>query len=507
MGFILEAFQFLGILFLVVLVFNVLIIVHEWGHFAAARWRGLKIEKFQIWFGKRLWSKEIDGVQYGLGSIPAGGFVALPQMAPMEMLEGKHEGGEPLEPIGPLDKIIVAFAGPLFSFGLAAVFAVVVYFVGHPVSKASNSTVIGFVAAESPAAAAGLKPGDHILEVDNKPVKTFQGMVDSVTWNIISSEGETIPFKVDRPGTGVIEIVVEKESRDAATVPEKSGLFSGIFERPKLRKVGIGPELTPIILEEIREYSPAKEAGLQKGDVLLELNGEKLYNSATLEQYSAAHEGKPLALKVLRDGAELEIEATPRMPDKPGSIEKATLGIRQYGTDQGTEMILEHPPVHLQIINTLRTMGNTIGAVASPKSDIDFRHLSGPVGIMDLYYRLFRSPDGWRLVLWFSVLLNVNLAVLNLLPLPVLDGGHITIALIEGTFRRRINIKVLEVVQTACALLLIGFMLFVTLFDTGDILRRNQPSEKFIEPEFLPPGARSADVRLIGEGNPFRVAA
>src|SRR3954465_10162387 len=119
----------------VVVLFNLLIGVHELGHFLAARWRGLKVERFAIWFGKPIWKTKINGVEYALGSIPAGGYVSLPQMAPMEVIEGKTEGAstEPLPPISALDKIIVAFAGPLFSMGLALVFAVVVWIVGRPV--------------------------------------------------------------------------------------------------------------------------------------------------------------------------------------------------------------------------------------------------------------------------------------------------------------------------------------------------------------------------------------
>src|SRR5262245_16808882 len=112
----------------VLLLFNLLIFVHELGHFLAARWRGLKIDRFAIWFGKPIWKKKINGVEYALGCIPAGGYVALPQMAPMEMLEGhSDEPHDQLPTISARDKIIVAFAGPLFSMLLALVFAVVVW--------------------------------------------------------------------------------------------------------------------------------------------------------------------------------------------------------------------------------------------------------------------------------------------------------------------------------------------------------------------------------------------
>src|SRR6185503_1225898 len=120
---------------------NLLIFVHELGHFLAARWRGLKVERFAIWFGKPIWSAKIRGVEYALGWIPAGGYVSLPQMATMEAIEGKtDEPAEKLPNVSPLDKIIVAFAGPLFSFLLAFCFAVIVWQVGKPSNEADNST-------------------------------------------------------------------------------------------------------------------------------------------------------------------------------------------------------------------------------------------------------------------------------------------------------------------------------------------------------------------------------
>src|SRR5207245_9261835 len=120
----------------VVGLFHLLIVVDELGHFLAARWRGLYIEKFGIWFGKPLWKKKIRGVQYSLGSLPFGGFVALPQLAPMDLIEGKADVDRAqLPPISALDKIIVAVAGPLFSLLLAIAFAAIVWVVGYPVSE------------------------------------------------------------------------------------------------------------------------------------------------------------------------------------------------------------------------------------------------------------------------------------------------------------------------------------------------------------------------------------
>src|SRR5438045_5939480 len=184
-----QIIKFILILLEVLLLFNLLIAVHELGHFLAARWRGLKIDRFAVWFGKPIWKKKINGVEYALGSLPFGGYVALPQMATMEAIEGKGESsGEPLPPISPLDKIIVAFAGPLFSFLLAVTFAAIVWVVGRPVSEADHSTTIGWVDPTGPAWAAGLRAGDQILEIDGHKVTQFGTTQNSVTSRIITSE-------------------------------------------------------------------------------------------------------------------------------------------------------------------------------------------------------------------------------------------------------------------------------------------------------------------------------
>src|SRR5216117_3008116 len=198
---ILHIARVIFILLEVRILFNLLIVVHELGHFLAARWRGLFIEKFGIWFGKPIWKKTINGVQYSLGSLPFGGFVALPQLAPMDIIEGKADVDRARLPkISALDKIIVAVAGPLFSLLLALFFAAIVWAVGHPVSEADSTTVIGYVLADSPAQKAGLKPGDKILEVDGKPVRRFLGMNDSVSWDVVRSEGDKVAVKFQRNG-------------------------------------------------------------------------------------------------------------------------------------------------------------------------------------------------------------------------------------------------------------------------------------------------------------------
>lgn len=446
----------------VVLLFNLLIGVHELGHFLAARWRGLKVDRFAIWFGKPVWKKNIGGVEYALGWIPAGGYVALPQMATMEAIEGKPEeaaASAPLPNVSPLDKIIVAFAGPLFSFGLAVVFAFVVWGVGKPVNGSDDSTTIGWVDPTGPAWNAGLRPGDTILEIDGQPVKHFSPpSQDSVTWRIITSTGTNIAIKYLRDG--------QETTTYAAVYHPKTRWY----ERKALRKIMVSPEMKSVVFG-VASNSPAALAGLTNGDEVVALNGRKIFSPMSLlalEDSWSNTPPKPVTLTIKRGNTEFDRTLLAAKPAQPTNS-PPLLGIMGWQGDTNTA--LAHPNPLDQIKESVGQITGTIGALFAPKSDIGVQQLGGAVMIIRVYSNLFESEDGWRRVLWFSVILNVNLALLNLLPLPVLDGGHITLSLIEWVRRRPASPWFLNFIQSGFAILLIGFMIYIAFFDTGDWLR------------------------------------
>ncbi len=457
--FLVSALGIIGLLFAVIVIFNLMIIVHEWGHFLAARWRGLKIDKFQIWFGKPIWKKTYNGVQYGLGTIPMGGFVALPQMAPMEMIEGSTDSsGAKLPPIKPLDKIIVAFAGPLFSFLLAVVFSLIVWAIGRPMQD--SSTEVAWLVPGKPAEAAGFQVGDKILEVNGKKVDRFWGMIDTVNVEIVFSEGETIHFVVERDGKRV-------EIESGYYIEETSAL-----ERKAFRKVGM-LNAAQLKLVNVLPGSPAELAGFKAGDEITHMDGKKVLNALAIESMAKELEGKEVSLTVIRDGETLEVPIT---AVKPLNGKQARFGFGQWQNQAQVKLVHLNPLE--QITMSARTISRTLGGLFSPKSDVSLSHLSGVVGIGRIYYQSLLNPEwGLPMVFWFSVLLNVNLALLNLLPLPVLDGGHITLATIEAMHGKPMNFKFLEYVQAGFAIMLIGFMIFITWHDSRDVVRDSIKSE------------------------------
>jgi regulator of sigma E protease len=463
-------FQVILLIFAVVMGFNIIIFVHELGHFLAGKWRGLQIDRFQIWFGKPIWKKTINGVQYGLGWIPAGGFVALPQMAPMEAIEGGSGDGKSLPPITPLDKIIVAFAGPLFSMLLALLSALVVWGVGKP-ADFLPSQVVGMVVEGSPAAEAGIQSGDKIVAINGEPVNGFAGSLESITESIILSKGKQIEFTLERVGSAE-PINVVSEFKTAKTK---------WFQRGGLRQVGIGPEIDHIGISGVVEGSPAEKAGFQNGDELVTMNGEAYkIGSQTVIDFIKANGTKPIDFEIKRDGKLLKLVAAPVVPLSPAGS-GPMLGLLFSEVPYQQPGIIHPGPVK-QVADSLRMMWTTITSVIAPDSSIGVGHLSGPVGIATLQYQLLQMDDGWRRILAFMVLFNVNLAVLNMMPFPVLDGGHIVLAILEKIFGGPVKAKPLEILQTACALALISLMLFVTSKDIGDKFGHGDEREKVVFP-------------------------
>lgn len=469
------------LILLVVLFFNVMIFVHELGHFLAGKWRGAYIDRFQIWFGKPLWQKEIGGVKWGIGWIPAGGFVSLPQLADMQSIEGEADIPADLKPLKPLDKVIIAAAGPLFSLLLAYVFAVVVWIVGKPVGEIPGTT-IGYIPPDSPAAQAGLLPGDTITAIDGQPVTKWMGNMEGVRELVALSEHEVITLSVNRPAAdGSMQ---QLTLTSAYRLPETKW-----WQRKAMRQIGISPAL-PSVVGEVLPNSPAERAGLQKGQRILRANGEMVYAPAAV--IAAAEKGAVQLELQNPNGSTCTTTVTPELPANwqglPGA--RPILGY-MWGGEDASALATEHPSPQAQVNQSFRWMGETLAKVAAPGSSVGMEHLSGPVGIGNYLYRMLETEAGWKLIFWFAVVLNVNLAVLNILPLPIVDGGHVVLGTAEIICRRPVSGKLLDWVQNLFFFLLLAFFLFVTFKDVGDMVGgAPNASENLPAPVFSAQGTR-----------------
>jgi regulator of sigma E protease len=458
----LASFLFSVITFLeVILLFNILIIVHELGHFLAAKWCGLKIDKFAIWFGKPLWKKKIDDVEYILGSIPAGGYVALPQMAPMEAIEGKTDTPrEDLPPASPGQKIIVAFAGPLFSFALAIVFAFVVWAVGKPTTFAEKTTTIGYATPDGPAAKAGLRTGDVIKSINGHAVSRWMGVGNGVFWCLLTSTVSPLTMVVNRDG---------RELAFQVTPEIDPSQTHHWWERSTPPKIQIAPDEKDLIVSRVLPDSPAARAGLQKGDRLAALDGAPLLCYFAIYDHLKRAPHAVLNLTVVRANQTFATAIEPEKPISPADIPKDEPQTDPgFELDDNVDVVLDHPYPWNQIAESVDIVRSTLLALVTPHSNVGASQLRGPLGIMNLFFVVLSSDNGWRLALWFAVVINVNLALINLFPLPVLDGGHILLSVIEWVRRRPLSMAILEPLQTACALFLISYMLYITFFDVQD---------------------------------------
>lgn len=453
MEFLSGLFSSVWSIFLIILFFGGSIFVHELGHFLAARRRGVKVTRFSIGFGPAIWQwTGRDGVEYRIAWIPLGGYVALPQLADMAAIEGGSDLTEPLPPISYSTRIIVFAAGAAFNILFAFVLATILWVAGQPTSEDLATTRIGYVsktitladgtAVTSPAAEAGLRVGDTIRAIDGTEVADWPELLQT----LVTSAGQT----VDGRRKAVFAIEREGQRQDITVYPRLSG-------DENIRRVGIMPAYTPIVAN-VPEKSFARTLGLQVDDELKALNGAPLLNIVPLMDLMQAKTPEAFTLTVLRAGQTIEFTVPAARPKDVTTL---------FGADFRTSFGLVHTNPVEQVASQIRMTLRVFVSLIQPKSDIGISKLSGPVGIGRIYWDA--SKAGIRYVLWMAILVNVNLAIFNLLPIPVLDGGHMLFATIGKLRGRALPVNFIATAQSIFIVLLFSMMIYVTVF--GDIRR------------------------------------
>lgn len=449
----------------VLLLFGAAIFVHEFGHYWVARRRGMKVEAFAIGFGPKIFGWTRDGIEYSIRWIPAGGFVKLPQMITSEALEGKADDAVP--PATPESKILVAFAGPFMNVVFAFVIGTVIYFAGLPTPV--NPALIGYVAPGSEEAALGIEPGDRILSVDGREVTTWQEVFETTAL----------------ARTNVLAVVIEREG-----VAKEYQLSATVSETLGLKMLNLDPQ-DHAIIGRTTPGSSAEAAELQSGDVILSFGGVPVASPGQMQELVKKRPDLPTPIEIERDGKRLQFEVTPRMNEASG---RPLIGVEFVQPPMRYEVQRPGPTPWAQVALVWDKTVRTLGALFHPReTGVGVRDLSGPVGILGILAHQVNTD--YRLALSFLVLLNINLAILNLLPVPVLDGGHILMSVVEKIRRRPLSVRFVEYTTTAFALMLISFMLYVTFFDLNrvPIFKNMFQSESVIEePDAAP--------RTDGEG-------
>lgn len=550
--------------FLVVLFFGGSIFIHELGHFLAAKRRGLKIDRFSIGFGPKLFSWTKNGIEYRISLLPFGGYVALPQLADMSAIEGKSFEQEKLAPISYADKMIVCVMGAVFNVLFALVLATILWGIGQPSAEDRQTTTIGYIPkiiktdfnaeTEGPAFKAGLSVGDQVLAIDCSNVRIW----DDIQKFVVTGTGRD---ENNHP-KAIFTIKRNGQELEVPVYPQlvKVNPYSG----DSMRVVGIAPAQT-IQVGAVMKNSPAEKAGILKNDIIRNAAGDKLYSLLMLSEILNKSQSPSTEIEVLRNNKALHFQLKPekvaytkkqaqlnilsasnslpyirfltsekpqvkktqvivfekqisgipaidshiqegdtltainknalndvdelinfldnhktgplelefsRLNSAPYSIslvDPTSLTVIQPETQAmiGIELKRKNFLVYIspiaQFSESLSMTFRTLSGLLNKNSDLKLSNLMGPPGIIRVFHNF--SSEDFRLVIWFTIFVNINLAFLNLMPIPVLDGGHMAFATIAKLIRRPLPAKFIFASQSIFMVLLFSLMIYVSFFD------------------------------------------
>ncbi len=445
-------------------VLGVLVLVHEFGHFAVAKLFGVRIETFSIGFGKRLFGFRRGDTDYRISLLPLGGYVKMAGELGGDgtiPVTGANASGAVVRDSGDLNskprwqRILIAVAGPVSNFLLAILLMTAVY-IGHNEVEnyLSEPAVIDYVVPDSVASNAGLQQGDRIVRFDTADNPSWDQVLERSVLNL----NHSVPIVVQQPdGT-------QKETSLFLKSPSNPDDFN-------LGDVGLTPEIQkkPLKVAMVEASMPGGKAGLKSGDEIVSVDGTQLHSLPSMVLYLQQNGDKPVTLSILRNGTAITLTVTP---------EKATGqdGKPRYEIGFNTEP----PPSHIERLSLPQAFSKAVGECVNESTmlidvlrrlvthQMSARTLSGPVGIARQTGYVVSMP-GWSPVMAWTAFISVQLGILNLLPIPILDGGMILFLLIESVMRRDVNETVKERVYQTAFVFLVLFMVYVLFNDLSKI--------------------------------------
>ena len=431
----------------VVIVLGVMVFVHEAGHFLAAKAFGVRVLTFSLGFGKRLFGFVRGGTDYRVSILPLGGYVKMAGDDPTAVLTG--DTGEFLgRPRW--QRFVIILMGPMMNFVLAvAVLSGLYMFHFQKPAYEDQPVVIGAVDPGSAAAEAGLQPGDRVVQFDGIKDPRWQ----NIKFKVLTGAAHPIPLIVDRAGQVLhLSLTPHAEGQDGAGV---AGWYPYV----------------PFVVDEVEPGQPASQAGLKSGDQIVGLNGQPIYYWIVLIERLRAGKGGPIDLTVLRDGKEFQVHTKPTYTDVMG-LKAWRIGV----TPRQNEYVIRKLPfplafeyaVSANYRNFLETF-DVLGKIVTRQ--MSTRTLAGPIGIAQISGEAYRR--GIADLLLFVSFISLQLGIINLLPIPVMDGGHIFMLAIEGLMRRDLSLAVKERVIQVGVVLIVLLFAFVMY---NDIIKTLRPS-------------------------------
>ncbi|HLT28199.1 MAG TPA: RIP metalloprotease RseP [Zeimonas sp.] len=423
---------------------TLLIFVHELGHYLVARWCGVKVLRFSIGFGRPLlrWRAKPDATEWVIASIPLGGYVRMlderdPDCMPIAAKDVPHAFTRK----SLLQRSAIVVAGPLANFLLAIALYATMGWIGLQ----EPAALVDAPPPASAAAQARLQAGDRVVEADGTVVRSWHEMRLALLEPVIEQRATTL--------------VVERDGAREVLQLDASGLASDEAERDFLGTLGIRIAPGEVAVGNVIEGGAAERDGLRAGDLIRSIDGVAIERASQVIEAVQRSADEPLRFEVLRDGVEIVVSVTPQLQDGVGRIgaglqDRLAMQFVRYGPIEslghGVRQTWEMSAFSLRMLGKMIT------------GELSLRNLSGPVTIADLAGQTVRV--GWIAYASFLALISISLGVLNLLPIPILDGGHLVYYALEALKGRPLSERFMIITQKA-GLAIIMMMMAVALFN------------------------------------------